>query len=128
MADSSEVGKYGMVRLLKRREPSTVVASYPVDEEEVTFGRDPSCSVRLYYQWVSSIHCKLVFDASKRSAEDRTHTVLRYGAFSASLKVYRVIWSHAPSGLEAMIAAGMSVNGRVGIVRNVELKAHRGLC
>ena len=73
-------------------------------------------------------HCKLVFDASKRSAEDRTHTVLRYRTFSASQKVYGAIWSHAPSGLEAMSAVGMSVNGRVGIVRNVEFKAHRGLC
>ncbi|KAI5116249.1 hypothetical protein M0805_007963 [Coniferiporia weirii] len=65
MVDASEVGKYGSIRLLKRREPSTVIASYPIDEEEVTFGRDPSCNVRLYYQWVSSLHCKLIFDERK---------------------------------------------------------------
>ncbi|THH09018.1 hypothetical protein EW145_g2328 [Phellinidium pouzarii] len=65
MADASEVGNFGTIRLLKRREPSTVVASYPIDEEEVTFGRDPSCSVRLYYQGVSSFHCKIVFEERK---------------------------------------------------------------
>lgn len=65
MADPAETGKYGTVRLLKRREPTTVVASYPIDDEEVTFGRDSSCSVRLYYQWVSSIHCKLIFEERK---------------------------------------------------------------
>ncbi|KAI0088284.1 hypothetical protein BDY19DRAFT_906789 [Irpex rosettiformis] len=59
--DSTEVGRYGTLRLMKRLEPHKVVASYPIDEEEVTFGRDTSCSIRLYYESVSSLHCKIIF-------------------------------------------------------------------
>lgn len=63
--DSSEVGRFGTLRLMKRTEPHKVVASYPVDEEEVTFGRDPACSIRLYYEAVSALHCKLIFRERK---------------------------------------------------------------
>ncbi|EJD01880.1 uncharacterized protein FOMMEDRAFT_141116 [Fomitiporia mediterranea MF3/22] len=65
MADPSEVGKYGTIRLLKRRQSSGVVAAYPIDDEQVTFGRDASCSVRLYYSEVSSHHCRIVFEERK---------------------------------------------------------------
>ncbi len=65
MADASEVGRYGTIRLMKRNEPDAVVASYPIDDEVVTFGRDPTCSVRLYYQWVSTLHCKIIFEERK---------------------------------------------------------------
>ena len=57
--DSTEVGRYGTLRLMKRQEPHKVVASYPIDDEEITFGRDPSCSIRLYYESVSALHCKI---------------------------------------------------------------------
>ncbi|KAL4253373.1 hypothetical protein ABKN59_003888 [Abortiporus biennis] len=59
--DSSEVGRYGTLRLMKRLEPDTAVASYPIDDEEVTMGRDQSCSIRLYYESVSALHCKIIF-------------------------------------------------------------------
>ncbi|KLO18960.1 hypothetical protein SCHPADRAFT_865893 [Schizopora paradoxa] len=65
MADASEVGRYGTIRLMKRTEEDGVVASYPIDDEVVTFGRDPTCSVRLYYQWVSTLHCKIIFEERK---------------------------------------------------------------
>ncbi|KAL5514598.1 hypothetical protein ACEPAG_1914 [Sanghuangporus baumii] len=65
MADPAEIGKYGTIRLLRRREPTGVVAAYPIDDEEVSFGRDASCSVRLYYPEVSPLHCKIVFDERK---------------------------------------------------------------
>ncbi|TDL27887.1 hypothetical protein BD410DRAFT_824680 [Rickenella mellea] len=65
MADATEVGRYGTIRLLKKSDAEVVVASFPVDEDVVTFGRDPSCSVRLYYAWVSGLHCKIVFDNRK---------------------------------------------------------------
>lgn len=65
MADPSEVGKYGTIRLLRRRDPPGVVAAYPIDDEEVSFGRDASCSVRLYYPEVSPLHCKIVFEERK---------------------------------------------------------------
>lgn len=65
--DSSEVGRFGTLRLMKRLEPHKIVASYPVDEEEVTMGRDPGCSIRLYYESVSALHCKLTFRERKVS-------------------------------------------------------------
>ncbi|GJE86346.1 FHA domain-containing protein [Phanerochaete sordida] len=63
--DASEVGRFGTLRLMKRLEPDKIVASYPIDEEEITFGRDPSCSIRLYYESVSGLHCKIVFHERK---------------------------------------------------------------
>lgn len=63
--DSSEVGKFGTLCLMKRLEPDKVVAAYPIDEDEISFGRDPSCSIRLYYDAVSAIHCKIVFHDRK---------------------------------------------------------------
>ncbi|KAI0922850.1 hypothetical protein AcV5_009721 [Taiwanofungus camphoratus] len=63
--DTADTGRYGTLALLKRLEPDTVVAAYPVDEPEVTIGRDPSCSIRLYYPAVSALHCKIVFNENK---------------------------------------------------------------
>ncbi|KAF8586926.1 hypothetical protein K439DRAFT_1631219 [Ramaria rubella] len=59
MTDSSEIGRFGTLRLLKRHEPETTVAFFPIDDEEVTFGRSKQCSVRLYYNCVSELHCTL---------------------------------------------------------------------
>lgn len=63
--EASEVGRFGTLRLMKRLEPDKVVASYPIDEEEITLGRDPTCNIRLYYETVSGIHCKLMFRERK---------------------------------------------------------------
>ena len=63
--DASTVGRYGTLHLLKRLDPSSAVASYPIDEEEITIGRDPSCSIRLYYESVSMLHCKIIFRERK---------------------------------------------------------------
>jgi hypothetical protein len=63
--DSSEVGRYGTISFMKRLHPDTVVATFPIDDEQVTFGRDPHCSVRLYYNAISSIHCKIIFQEAK---------------------------------------------------------------
>lgn len=69
MEDSSEVGRYGVLRLMKRKEPNAAVTAFPIDNEEVTFGRDPKCSIRLYYPTVSAIHARIFFQESKvRSA------------------------------------------------------------
>ena len=64
--DASDVGKYGTLRVLKRLEDE-IVACYPIDDDEVTIGRDPGCNLRLYYDSVSSLHCKLVFNERKVS-------------------------------------------------------------
>jgi hypothetical protein len=65
--DASEVGRFGTLRLMKRSEPDKVVASYPIDDEEITLGRDPSSSIRLYYDSVSGLHCKIIFRERKVS-------------------------------------------------------------
>ncbi|THH31839.1 hypothetical protein EUX98_g2372 [Antrodiella citrinella] len=67
--DSSEVGRFGTLHLKKRLDPNAIAASYPIDEEEITIGRDPSCSIRLYYESVSALHCKIVFRERKAFVE-----------------------------------------------------------
>jgi hypothetical protein len=64
--DGSVFGRYGVLRFMKRHE-DTVVASYPIDDEELTFGCDPTCSVRLYYPTVSPLHAKIFFQERKVS-------------------------------------------------------------
>lgn len=89
--DSAEVGRFGTLRLVKRLEPHKVVASYPVDEEEVTFGRDPACSIRLYYESVSALHCKIIFRERKvgslcysaRNLHISPHIHRRFSSYSA---------------------------------------------
>ena len=63
--DSSEVGLYGTLRLVKRLDPQSTVASFPIDDDTVSFGRDPNCSVRLYYLSISAVHVKIVFQERK---------------------------------------------------------------
>ena len=62
--DGSEFGRYGVLRFMRRHE-DTVIASYPIDDEELTFGCDPTCSVRLYYPTVSPLHAKIFFQERK---------------------------------------------------------------
>ncbi|KAG2118296.1 hypothetical protein DEU56DRAFT_747889 [Suillus clintonianus] len=62
--DGSEIGVFGTLRLMKRT-TNEQVAAFPIDEETVTFGRDPTCSVRLYYAEVSALHAKIVFQERK---------------------------------------------------------------
>jgi len=62
--DGSEIGVFGTLRLMKRT-TNEQVAVFPIDEETVTFGRDPTCSVRLYYPDVSPLHAKIVFQERK---------------------------------------------------------------
>ena len=63
--DASEIGKFGTLRLMKRLEPHKVVAAFPIDDDEVTIGRDQDCSIRLYYDSVSALHCKIIFRERK---------------------------------------------------------------
>lgn len=70
MADSSEVGRFGTLRLLKRHDPDTTIAFFPIDDEEVTFGRSRDCSIRLYYDCISELHCTL------RISEERKVTII----------------------------------------------------
>ena len=63
--DLSEVGKFGTLHLMKGLDPNQVVASYPIDDDELTIGRDQDCSIRLYYDAVSPQHCKIIFHERK---------------------------------------------------------------
>ena len=64
--DDNTFGRYGVLRFMRRHE-ETVIASYPIDDDELTFGCDPSCSVRLYYPTVSPLHAKIIFQERKVS-------------------------------------------------------------
>ncbi|KAI0649854.1 hypothetical protein C8Q79DRAFT_900791 [Trametes meyenii] len=59
--DSNDVGRFGTLSLLRRLPVESVVTSYPIDDEELTIGRDQSCSLRLYYPAVSALHAKITF-------------------------------------------------------------------
>jgi FHA domain len=54
------MGKYGSLKVLKRN-INEFAACFPIDDEVLTFGRNPECGVRLYYPTVSMFHCKIVF-------------------------------------------------------------------
>jgi hypothetical protein len=80
--DSSYVGRYGTLSLMKKDGSNIPIAHYPIDDEEITIGRDPNCSVRLYYDTISKLHCKVTFEDSKVRAhrsvvsEDPAQTVI----------------------------------------------------
>lgn len=50
---------------MKTHEPDTVVTAFGIDTEELTFGRDSTCGVRLYYPDIDPVHCKIVFEERK---------------------------------------------------------------
>jgi hypothetical protein len=78
-----QIGRYGTLSLLKSLTPKqlaargssaqvappqlddAVITSFGIDTEELTFGRDPKCSVRLYYTDVGLVHCKIMFEDRK---------------------------------------------------------------
>ena len=70
-----QVGKYGTLSLLKSltlkqlqqgiQREDTVITSFGIDTEELSFGRDPQCSVRLYYPDVAVVHAKIIFEDRK---------------------------------------------------------------
>lgn len=64
--DTSQIGRYGTISLLKRKVPS-IVTAFGIDTEQLTFGRDRECGVRLYYPDVDPVHCKIVFEERKVS-------------------------------------------------------------
>ncbi|KAF8508715.1 hypothetical protein BU17DRAFT_70715 [Hysterangium stoloniferum] len=67
MTDSSEIGRFGTLRLLKRHHPDITIAFFPIDDEEVTFGRGRQCSIRLYYDYISDLHCTLHISEERKA-------------------------------------------------------------
>ena len=61
--NADPVGNFGTLRFVKKN--GSVLASYPVDDEEVTIGRGSSANIRLYYTWVDPLHCKLAIEDRK---------------------------------------------------------------
>ncbi|KAJ7620593.1 hypothetical protein DFH06DRAFT_908187, partial [Mycena polygramma] len=47
-----------------------VIASFGVDTPTVSFGRDPACSVRLYYPDVAPLHARIVFNDDRKAFVD----------------------------------------------------------
>ena len=93
--DDNVFGSYGVLRFMKRHE-EIVVASYPIDDDELTFGCDPSCSVRLYYPTVSPLHAKIIFQERKVGlpfllpSADISHVESRFQAFIQVLGVHGI--------------------------------------
>jgi hypothetical protein len=65
----SDIGSYGSLCLMKRL-TQDVVTVYPIDDDEVTFGCDPGCNVRLYYDEIDALHCKIIFRERKVSSAE----------------------------------------------------------
>lgn len=69
-----QVGRHGTLSLLKRHgvpvgaAGDNILTSFGIDDDELTFGSSPDCGVRLYYQDIDSLHCKIVFDQFKVNA------------------------------------------------------------
>ncbi|CAK5278635.1 unnamed protein product [Mycena citricolor] len=59
-------GRYGTIALLRPGD-STTVQSFGVDTDSVTFGRDPTCSIRLYYTAVAPLHARVAFNDDKKA-------------------------------------------------------------
>ena len=73
--DTSQIGRYGTISLLKQHDPPSVITAFGIDTEQLTFGRDRECGVRLYYPDVDPVHCKIVFEERKvRSLAALDHT------------------------------------------------------
>ncbi|KAJ7801293.1 hypothetical protein B0H14DRAFT_2896265 [Mycena olivaceomarginata] len=71
-------GRFGTIELLRQRpdgafaaecSPSDdiLIASFGVDTPTVSFGRDPNCSVRLYYKAVAPLHARILFNEDGRA-------------------------------------------------------------
>jgi pSer/pThr/pTyr-binding forkhead associated (FHA) protein len=64
MGDAAPVGDYGTLRLLSKKN-GAILASYPIDQLNTTFGRQDSCDVRMYFAPVAELHSKLFFEDKK---------------------------------------------------------------
>ncbi|KAJ6535009.1 hypothetical protein B0H19DRAFT_436698 [Mycena capillaripes] len=75
-------GRFGTIELLRQRPVSSanvspskkgdatetvVIASFGVDTPFVSFGRDTTCSVRLYYPAVAPLHARIVFNDDRKA-------------------------------------------------------------
>ncbi|KAK2460986.1 hypothetical protein APHAL10511_007456 [Amanita phalloides] len=63
--DATQIGRYGTLSLLKQQDLPSVITAFGIDTEQLTFGRDRDCGVRLYYPDVDLIHCKIIFEERK---------------------------------------------------------------
>ncbi|KAH8833807.1 hypothetical protein DL96DRAFT_1456051, partial [Flagelloscypha sp. PMI_526] len=59
------LGKYGTLSFMKVG--GVVVTAFGVDRDELTFGTDKSCDVRLLYPDIEPIHCKITFSEDHKA-------------------------------------------------------------
>ena len=62
---NSDYGSYGVLHFLRKDDDAAVIASYPIDDDVLTFGKEQDCNIRLYYPTVSMMHAKLMFQDRK---------------------------------------------------------------
>ncbi|KAJ6466337.1 hypothetical protein C8R45DRAFT_1021341 [Mycena sanguinolenta] len=60
-------GRFGVIELLRRTGEDVIIASFGIDTPVVSFGRDPTCSVRLYYPTVEPLHARIVFNEDRKA-------------------------------------------------------------
>ncbi|KAF8208540.1 hypothetical protein K438DRAFT_276647 [Mycena galopus ATCC 62051] len=61
-------GRFGVIELLRSGVgEDVVIASFGVDTPAVSFGRDPTCSVRLYYPSVEPLHARIFFNDDRKA-------------------------------------------------------------
>lgn len=70
----SQIGRYGTLSLVKRAtgksayggtntgNPNQIITSFGVDNASLTFGRNLTCDVRLYYPEVEGVHARVVWE------------------------------------------------------------------
>ncbi|KAG5728717.1 hypothetical protein E4T56_gene18627 [Termitomyces sp. T112] len=64
---STQIGRYGTISLMKRQDSSAPLTAFGIDTPELTFGRDPSCGVRLYYSEIAVVHCRIIFNEDRKA-------------------------------------------------------------
>ncbi|KAJ7210677.1 hypothetical protein B0H12DRAFT_1033612, partial [Mycena haematopus] len=95
-------GRFGVIELLRSTGEDVVIASFGVDTSTVSFGRDPTCSVRLYYPAVEPLHARIVFN------EDRKAFVEVLGQNGVIVDGCMVFPSAGPSGMKTVALGNAS--------------------
>ncbi|KAF7324517.1 FHA domain-containing protein [Mycena kentingensis (nom. inval.)] len=60
-------GRFGTIALLRKNSADDVVTSFGVDSTTVTFGREQTCTIRLYYPDVDPVHARIVFNDDRKA-------------------------------------------------------------
>lgn len=75
--DDLPIGRYGTIHYMSNNGSEIPLASYPIDEPVINFGRSDhnTCHIRIFDLWCSDIHCKVIFEDGKVSLSSSSRTV-----------------------------------------------------